>query len=102
MNSAIVTIVSTVVATVMIAARAAIAKIVRSVSVVTWATWSCIALKWAAMTALKCHIVGAIANEGDISSRYIGNIKLFASHSTIELPKGMPGEVLQHFTRTAS
>ena len=45
------------------------------------------------------HIVGAIANEGDISSRYIGNIKLFASHSTIELPKGMPGEVLQHFTR---
>lgn len=46
------------------------------------------------------HIVGAIANEGDISSRYIGNIKLFASHSTIELPKGMPGDVLQHFTRT--
>ena len=46
------------------------------------------------------HIVGAIANEGDISSRYIGNIKLFASHSTIELPKGMPCEVLQHFTRT--
>ncbi|MGL9774079.1 MAG: DEAD/DEAH family ATP-dependent RNA helicase [Sodalis sp. (in: enterobacteria)] len=46
------------------------------------------------------HIVGAIANEGDISSRYIGNIKLFASHSTIELPKGMPGEMLSHFTRT--
>ncbi|MFV8864158.1 DEAD/DEAH family ATP-dependent RNA helicase [Serratia fonticola] len=46
------------------------------------------------------HIVGAIANEGDISSRYIGNIKLFASHSTIELPKGMPGEILNHFTRT--
>ncbi|WP_226051230.1 DEAD/DEAH family ATP-dependent RNA helicase [Dickeya chrysanthemi] len=46
------------------------------------------------------HIVGAIANEGDISSRYIGNIKLFASHSTIELPKGMPGELLSHFTRT--
>ena len=46
------------------------------------------------------HIVGAIANEGDISSRYIGNIKLFGSHSTIELPKGMPGEVLQHLTRT--
>ena len=46
------------------------------------------------------HIVGASANEGDSSSRYIGNIKLFGSHSTIELPKGMPGEVLQHFTRT--
>ncbi|WP_313383270.1 DEAD/DEAH family ATP-dependent RNA helicase [Pantoea sp.] len=46
------------------------------------------------------HIVGAIANEGDISSRYIGNIKLFGTHSTIELPKGMPGDILQHFTRT--
>lgn len=46
------------------------------------------------------HIVGAIANEGDINSRYIGNIKLFASHSTIELPKGMPGKMLSHFTRT--
>ncbi|MFU9135332.1 DEAD/DEAH family ATP-dependent RNA helicase [Erwinia tasmaniensis] len=46
------------------------------------------------------HIVGAIANEGDISSRYIGNIKLFGTHSTIELPKGMPGDILTHFTRT--
>lgn len=46
------------------------------------------------------HIVGAIANEADISSRYIGNIKLFASHSTIELPKGMPNALLNHLTRT--
>lgn len=46
------------------------------------------------------HIVGAIANEGDISSRYIGNIKLYGSHSTIELPKGMPTDLLGHFTRT--
>lgn len=46
------------------------------------------------------HIVGAIANEGDISSRYIGNIKLFDDHATIELPKGMPKEMLSHFTRT--
>lgn len=46
------------------------------------------------------HIVGAIANEGDISSRYIGNIKLYGSHSTIELPKGMPTDLLSHFTRT--
>lgn len=45
------------------------------------------------------HIVGAIANEADISSRYIGNIKLFGSHSTIELPKGMPSEVLTHLSR---
>ncbi len=46
------------------------------------------------------HIVGAIANEADISSRYIGNIKLFASHSTIELPKGIPNALLHHLTRT--
>lgn len=46
------------------------------------------------------HIVGAIANEGNINSRYIGNIKLFASHSTIELPKGMSEEMLTHFNRT--
>ncbi|UDG79806.1 DEAD/DEAH family ATP-dependent RNA helicase [Candidatus Steffania adelgidicola] len=46
------------------------------------------------------HIVGVIANEGDISSRNIGNIKLFSSHSTIELPKSMPEDMLSHFTRT--
>lgn len=40
------------------------------------------------------HIVGAIASEADINSRHIGNIKLFASHSTIELPKGMPQKIL--------
>ncbi|MGP1956818.1 MAG: DEAD/DEAH family ATP-dependent RNA helicase [Arsenophonus sp. NC-PE1-MAG3] len=46
------------------------------------------------------HIVGAIANEADINSRYIGNIKLYASHSIIELPKSMPKELLNHLTRT--
>ncbi|MGP1933554.1 MAG: DEAD/DEAH family ATP-dependent RNA helicase [Arsenophonus sp. NC-XBC3-MAG3] len=46
------------------------------------------------------HIVGTIANEVDINSRYIGNIKLYASYSTIELPKGMPKELLNHLTRT--
>ncbi|QCI25575.1 DEAD/DEAH family ATP-dependent RNA helicase [Buchnera aphidicola (Sitobion avenae)] len=46
------------------------------------------------------HIVGAIANEGNINSRNIGNIKLFSSYSTIELPKGMSKDLLQNFTRT--
>ncbi|MFC0179708.1 DEAD/DEAH family ATP-dependent RNA helicase [Thorsellia kenyensis] len=46
------------------------------------------------------HIVGAIANEGDISSRYIGNIKLYPTHSTIELPRGMPTDILGHLTKT--
>lgn len=45
------------------------------------------------------HIVGAIANEGDISSRYIGNIKLYENYSTVELPKGMPKDLLNHFSR---
>ncbi|ACL30174.1 DEAD/DEAH family ATP-dependent RNA helicase [Buchnera aphidicola str. APS (Acyrthosiphon pisum)] len=46
------------------------------------------------------HIVGAIANEGNINSRNIGNIKLFSSYSTIELPKGMSKDLLQTFNRT--
>ncbi|WP_081297840.1 MULTISPECIES: DEAD/DEAH family ATP-dependent RNA helicase [unclassified Gilliamella] len=45
------------------------------------------------------HIVGAIANEGDISSRYIGNIKLYDTYSTVELPKGMPKDMLKHFEK---
>ncbi|VEB53681.1 ATP-dependent RNA helicase DeaD [Salmonella enterica subsp. enterica] len=99
MNS--VTVTTVVRAIVMTVARVAIVKNVRVVNVVTLAICSYTALKWAVNDGVEVrHIVGAIANEGDISSRYIGNIKLFASHSTIELPKGMPGEVLQHFTRT--
>ncbi|AKO45719.1 DEAD/DEAH box helicase [[Haemophilus] ducreyi] len=43
------------------------------------------------------HIVGAIANEGDINSRYIGHIKLHDRYSTIELPKGIPNHIVQHF-----
>ncbi|MDG2959290.1 DEAD/DEAH box helicase [Bisgaard Taxon 10/6] len=46
------------------------------------------------------HIVGAIANEGDINSRHIGHIKLFDDYSTIELPQGMPKELLRHFEKT--
>ncbi len=46
------------------------------------------------------HIVGAIANEGDIDSRYIGHIKLYDEHSTVELPQGMPKELLQQFEKT--
>ncbi|MGP1939651.1 MAG: DEAD/DEAH family ATP-dependent RNA helicase [Arsenophonus sp. ET-DL9-MAG3] len=45
------------------------------------------------------HIIGAISNEADINSRYIGNIKLFSSHSTIELPKGITNQLLTHLTR---
>ncbi|MFT6986526.1 MAG: ATP-dependent RNA helicase DeaD, partial [Psychromonas sp.] len=42
------------------------------------------------------NIVGAIANEADINSRFIGDIKLNDDYSTIELPKGMPAETMKH------
>jgi len=38
-------------------------------------------------------IVGAIANEAGIQSRFIGRIDLFDDFSTVELPAGMPKEV---------
>jgi len=38
-------------------------------------------------------IVGAIANEADLSSAYIGHIKLHDDYSTVDLPAGMPKEV---------
>ncbi|RUO60479.1 DEAD/DEAH box helicase [Pseudidiomarina insulisalsae] len=44
-------------------------------------------------------IVGAIANEGDIDSKYIGQIQLFDNHSLVELPKGMPTGVLRILQR---
>lgn len=45
------------------------------------------------------HIVGAIANEADISSRFIGEIRLYDEHSTVQLPQGMPANLLQHMQR---
>ena len=42
------------------------------------------------------NIVGAIANEANINSRFIGDIRLNDDHSTIELPKGMPDNTLAH------
>ncbi len=42
------------------------------------------------------NIVGAIANEAGLDSKHIGHIKLHASYSTVDLPEGMPSDVLQH------
>ena len=36
------------------------------------------------------NIVGAIANEGDMESRHIGEIKIYDDYSTVALPAGMP------------
>ncbi len=42
------------------------------------------------------HIVGAIANEANIESRYIGRIDIHDSYSTVDLPEGLPKALLQH------
>ncbi len=39
------------------------------------------------------NIVGAISNEAQLQSRYIGQIEILSDHSLIELPEGMPKEV---------
>lgn len=41
------------------------------------------------------NIVGAIANEADLDSKYIGRIQIFESYSTVDLPEGMPEAVLR-------
>ena len=40
------------------------------------------------------NIVGAIANEADIDSKYIGRISIFDDYSLVDLPEGMPKELL--------
>ncbi|MDX3775220.1 DEAD/DEAH box helicase [Chromatiaceae bacterium AAb-1] len=44
-------------------------------------------------------IVGAIANEANIDSQFIGNIKLFDQFSTVELPANIPAEIFQHLKK---
>jgi len=45
------------------------------------------------------NIVGAVANEAGIESRYIGNVSIHDDHSTIDLPEGMPKEILKHLKK---
>ena len=42
------------------------------------------------------HIVGAIANEADLDSCYIGHIRLFDTYSLVDLPEGIPPEIFRH------
>ncbi len=46
------------------------------------------------------NIVGAIANEAEIESRYIGHIAIFDEFSTIDLPAGMPAETFRDLQKT--
>ena len=41
------------------------------------------------------NILGAIANEAEIDSEYIGSIQIFDTFSTVDLPDEMPNEVFQ-------
>ena len=45
-------------------------------------------------------IVGAIANEAGIESRFIGRIGLYDESSTVELPAGMPSDAANALKRT--
>ncbi|MFH1853463.1 MAG: DEAD/DEAH box helicase [Candidatus Neomarinimicrobiota bacterium] len=41
------------------------------------------------------NIVGAIANEAGLDSEFIGRIDIFDDYSTVDLPAGMPREILE-------
>ncbi len=45
------------------------------------------------------EIVGAIANEAGLEGRYIGRINIQDDHSIVDLPKGMPREIVNHLKR---
>jgi ATP-dependent RNA helicase DeaD len=45
------------------------------------------------------NIVGAIANEADLESRYIGRIDIRDDYSLVDLPEGMPRELMEHLKR---
>ncbi len=46
------------------------------------------------------NIVGAIANEANIESKFIGHIEIFDNFATVDLPSGMPSEVVNHLKKT--
>ena len=46
------------------------------------------------------NIVGAIANEAGLESRYIGRIDIHDDHSILDLPEGMPPEILAHLRKS--
>jgi ATP-dependent RNA helicase DeaD len=47
----------------------------------------------------KKNIVGAIANEGGIDSKYIGKIKINEDHSIVDLTENLPREVINALKR---
>ena len=47
------------------------------------------------------NIVGAIANEAGLEAKYIGRIELFDNYANVDLPEGMPDDVLSHLKGVA-
>lgn len=45
------------------------------------------------------NVVGAIANEVDVESKYIGHIKIYDDFTSVDLPSGMPKESFQHLKK---
>ena len=45
------------------------------------------------------NLVGAIANEAGLESRYIGRIEIRGDHSLVDLPEGMPKEIVAHLRK---
>jgi ATP-dependent RNA helicase DeaD len=45
------------------------------------------------------NIVGAIANEGGLTGRSIGKIRIYDCHTTIDLPKDIPADVVANLQR---
>ncbi len=45
------------------------------------------------------NIVGAIANEAGLDSQYIGRVSIRDHYSLIDLPDGMPREILEHLKK---
>ncbi|WJW74813.1 DEAD/DEAH box helicase [Thiohalobacter sp. IOR34] len=45
------------------------------------------------------NLVGAIANEADLESAYIGHIEIYDDFSTVDLPAGMPKETFRALQR---
>jgi ATP-dependent RNA helicase DeaD len=46
------------------------------------------------------NIVGAIANETGLRSRFIGQIRIHPEYSTVELPDDLPRNMIEHLKKT--
>ena len=45
------------------------------------------------------NLVGAIANESGLESRFIGRIEILDNHAFVEMPDGMPDDIFKHLRK---